>query len=101
MTVAHRIRKWISIRGTKVDIKLHMCLNSVLITKSGTSKEVLDVLIEAVRGRGSLNPMEAAKRTKISHEKLLTETGLDKGSVLKVISSDDRVINIEQNRVQP
>jgi hypothetical protein len=101
MTVAHRIRKWISIRGTKVDIKLHRSLNGVIITKSGTSKKVLDVLIEAVRGRGSVNTMEAAKRTKISHEKLLTETGLDKGSILRVVSSDDHVINIEQNRVQP
>jgi hypothetical protein len=73
----------------------------VLITKSSTSKEVLYVLIEAVRGRGSLTPMATTKRTKIGHEKLLTEMGLGKGSVLRVVSSDDHVINIEQNRVQP
>jgi hypothetical protein len=70
----------------------------VLITKSSTSKEVLDILllrdIEAIGGRGNLVPKEVAKRTKISHEKLLTETIFEKSNVLRVVTSDDHVINI-------
>jgi hypothetical protein len=38
------------------------------------------------------------KRTKISHKKLLTETGLNKRNVFKVVTSDDHVIDMEQKK---
>jgi hypothetical protein len=86
----------------KVNIELHRSLDSALITKSDMSKKVLDILLlgdkEAIRGRRNLNPKEATKRTKISHKKLHTETGLNKGNILKVITSDDHVIDIEQKK---
>lgn len=81
--IARQIRQRITITGMKVNIELYRSLDSAVITSSDTSKEVLNLLlllrdIQAIRGRGNLNPKEAAKRTKISHEKLLTETVLEK-----------------------
>jgi hypothetical protein len=54
--IARRIRERVTIRSVKLDIELHRSLNSalitkrstskeVLITKSSTSKEVLDILL--------------------------------------------------------
>jgi hypothetical protein len=83
ITIARRIRERITIRSTKLDIELHRSLSSALITKSSTSKEILDILllgdIKSFRSGGSLNPKKVAKRTKISHEKMLTKTGLNEG----------------------
>jgi hypothetical protein len=45
MTTARHIREGITIRSTKTDIKLHRSFNSALITKSSTSKEILDILL--------------------------------------------------------
>ena len=102
VTVARRIRQWDTIGRTKLNIELHWSLNSALITKSTTSKEVLDIIllgdIESIRGRRNLNPKEVAKMTKISHGKLLTETRLNKGNVLRVVTGDDHVIHIEQKK---
>jgi hypothetical protein len=52
--------------------------------------------IQAIRGGGNLNPKKVAKRTMISHKKLLTKVGLHKGNVLRFITSDDHVINIKK-----
>jgi hypothetical protein len=80
-------------------------LSSALITKSCTSKEILDVLflgdIESIRGGGSLNPKKAAKRTKISHKNLLTKSSLNKGNILRVVASDYHIINIEKKKSPP
>ena len=50
--------------GTKVDVELHTSLNSVLISKSSTSKKILDILLlgnkEAIRGERNLNLKEVA-----------------------------------------
>jgi hypothetical protein len=82
MAIARRIRKRITIRSAKLDIELHRSLNSAFITKSSTSKEILDILflgdIKSITSGGNLNPKKVAKRTKISHKKLLTKTGLNK-----------------------
>jgi hypothetical protein len=43
MVIARRIRKRITIRSTKLNIELYASLNSALITKSCTSKEILDI----------------------------------------------------------
>jgi hypothetical protein len=95
------IRQGITIRSTEVNIEVYRSLDSALITKSSTSKEVMDVLllgdVEAIRGRRKLNPKKVAKRTKISHKKLLMGTGFSKGNVLRIITSDDHSVNIEQS----
>jgi hypothetical protein len=82
MAIARRIRKRITIRSAKLYIELHRSLNSAFITKSSTSKEILDILflgdIKSIISGGNLNPKKVAKRTKISHKKLLTKTGLNK-----------------------
>jgi hypothetical protein len=44
MAITRRIRKRVTIRSTKLDIELHRSLNSALITKISTSKEILNVL---------------------------------------------------------
>jgi hypothetical protein len=84
-----------------MNIELHKSLDSVLISESNTSKEVLDIHllrdIEAIRDRRNLNPKKLVKSTKTSDEKLLMETGLEKGNVLSV-TSDDHAIDIEKKR---
>jgi hypothetical protein len=85
-----------------MNIKLHRSLDSALIAKSNTSKEVLDMLlvgdVEAIRGRRNLNPKKVAKMTKFSHDKLLIEMDFDKGNVLRAVTSDDHVIDIEKKK---
>jgi hypothetical protein len=65
-----------------------------------TSKDILDILflgdIKAIRGGRNLNPKKVVKRTKISRKKLLTKVGLNKGNLLRVITSDNHVIDIEK-----
>jgi hypothetical protein len=102
MMIARGIRKRVTIRSTKLDIELHRSLNSALITKISTSKKILDILflgdIKAIQSGGNLNPKKVAKRTKISHKELLAKTGLNKGNILRIISSDDHIINIEEEK---
>jgi hypothetical protein len=105
MTIVRRIKERITIRSANLDIELHRSLNSVLITKRSTSKEILDILfqddIKSIISGGNLNPKKVAKRIKISHKKLLTKMGLNKGNVLRVIANDDHVINIEEEKSSP
>jgi hypothetical protein len=102
MAIARRIRKRVTIRSMKLDIELHRSLNSALITKSSTSKEILDILflgdIKAIRSGGNLNPKKVAKRTKITHKELLVKTGLNKGNILRIIAGDNHIINIEEEK---
>jgi hypothetical protein len=105
MAIARRIRKRITVRSTELDIELHRSLNCAAITKSSTSKEILDILflgdIKSIRSGGNLNPKKVAKRTKISHKKLLTKTGINKGNILRIIAGDDHIINIEEEQGPP
>ena len=102
VTIASGIRKRVTIRGTKLNIELHGSDNNALITESSASKKILNLFflgdVEAIRGRGDLNPKKIAKRTKISHEELVVKASLDKGNVLRVVTSDDHVINIEKEK---
>jgi hypothetical protein len=102
MTIACRVRKRITITGTKLDIELHRSLNSALIPKSSTSKKIQDILFlgdrKTIRSGGNLNPKKVAKRTKIGHKKLITKTGLNKGNILRIITSDDHIVNIEEKK---
>jgi hypothetical protein len=43
MAIARQIRKKVTIRSTKLDIELQRSLKSALITKSSTSKEILNI----------------------------------------------------------
>jgi hypothetical protein len=99
MTITCRVRRRITITGTKLDIELHRSLNSALIPKSSTSKKILDILFlgdrKTIRSGGNLNPKKLAKRTKISHKKLIMKTGLNKGNILRIITNDDHIVNIE------
>jgi hypothetical protein len=44
ITIAYQIRERVTIRSVKLDIELHKSPNNVVITKSSTSKEILDIL---------------------------------------------------------
>jgi hypothetical protein len=63
-------------------------------------KEVLSILFprekNTIRCGGDLNPKEVTKRTQIRHEKYLIKTLLHKGNVLRVVTHDDHVIDIEK-----
>src|SRR4051812_22582714 len=102
MAITRGIRKRITISRTKLNIKLHRSLNSALIPKSITSKKNLNILFlrerKDIRSGGDLNPKKIAKRTKISHKKLITKTSLDKGNILRIITSNDHIINIEKEK---
>jgi hypothetical protein len=102
MTITCWVRKGITITSTKLDIELHGSLNSMLIPKSSKSKKILDILFlgdrKTIRSGGNLDPKKVAKRTKISHKKLIMKTGLNKGNILRIITSDDHIINIEEKK---
>src|SRR3954471_4391220 len=102
MTITRRIRKRITINRLKLNIKLHRGLNSALIPKSSTSKKILNILflgdVKAIRSGGDLNPKKVSKRTKISHKKLITKTSLNKGDILRIITSNDHIINIKKKK---
>jgi hypothetical protein len=102
MTIPCRVRKRITITSMKLDIEFHRSLNSALIPKSSTSKKILDILFlgdrKTLRSGGNLNPMKIAERTKISHKKLIMKISLNKGNILRIITSDDHVVNIEEKK---
>jgi hypothetical protein len=102
MMIPSRINEGFTISGTKVKIKLDGSLNSALISERRVSKKILNVFflgqINAIRGGTGLNPKKITKRTKIGHKKLLTETCLDKGNILRIIASDNHIINIKKKK---
>jgi hypothetical protein len=102
MAIARRIIKRVTIRSAKLNIKLHRSLNGAVITKSSMSKEILDILfprdIKSIISGGNLNPKKVAKMTNITHKELLTKTGLNKGNILRIITGDDHIINIEDKK---
>jgi hypothetical protein len=102
MMIERQMRERITIKSAKLDIELHRSLTSVLISKNCTSKEIMHILIlgdikSIVCGK-TFNPKKVSKRTKTSDKKLLTKMSLTKGNVLKVITDDDHVINIEDEK---
>jgi hypothetical protein len=99
ITTTHQIRQGITIRSTEENTKLHMSLKNMLIPKRGTSKEIMHILFlenkEDIRAIINLSPKKTVtKMTKIRHKKLLMDTNLDKGNLLKNFASDDQFINI-------
>jgi hypothetical protein len=102
VTITSRILKRLTISGFKVNIKFHGSLSSPVISKRSLIKKILNILLlrqkEPLIRRGDLNPKEAPQRTKIKHKKLITKTGLNKGNVLRIITSDDHVIHIKKEK---
>ena len=102
VTIASGIRKRVTIRATKLNVELHRSHNGAVITESNSSEKILNIFllrdVEAIRGRGDLNPKKIAKRTKISHEELVVKAGLNKGNIVRVVTSDDHVINIKKEK---
>jgi hypothetical protein len=47
---------------------------------------------------GDLNLKKVPQRTKIRHKKLITKTSLNKGNVLRVITSDDHVVHVKKKK---
>lgn len=100
MTITSGNLKRLTISGLKMNIKFHGSLNSPMISKRSTIKKILNILflrqIEALKCRGNCNPKKETKRTKIRRKKLLTKMGLDKGDILRIISSNDHIIDIKE-----
>jgi hypothetical protein len=100
MTIMNRILKRLIISGCKVNIELHGSLNSPVISKRSSIEKMLNILPlrqkEPLGCGGDLNPKKVPQRTKISHKKLITKTSLNKGNVLRVITSDDHVVYVKE-----
>ena len=95
MAIRHRAKDaHPDLQGAEVDTRWM----SVLISKSSTSKKILDILLlgnkEAIRGRINLNSKEVTKRTNIRHKNYSLRRTFKKGNALRVVGSDDHVINI-------
>src|SRR5688572_14696175 len=102
MMIMSGILKRLTISDLKMNIKFHGSLNSPMISKRSTIKKILNILflrqIEALKCGRNLNPKKETKRTKIRHKKLLIEMGLDKGDILRIISSNDHIIDIKKEK---
>jgi hypothetical protein len=102
MAISCGISERFTVSGMKLKIKLNGSLNSAMISEERANKKILNVFflgqINAIRGRRELNPKKITKRTKIGHEKLLTDVCLDKGNILRIITSDNHIINIKKKK---
>jgi hypothetical protein len=97
-----RILKRLIISGCKVNIELHGSLSHPVISKRRSIEKIQNILLlrqkEPLRHGGDLNPKEVPQRTKIRHKKLVTKTSLNKGNVLRVITSDDHSIHVKKEK---
>jgi hypothetical protein len=102
VTITSRILKRFTISGHKVNIELHGSLSSSVISKRSVIKKILNILLliqkEPLRCGGNLNPKKVPQRTKIKHKKLITKMSLNKGNILRVITSDDHVVHIKKEK---
>jgi hypothetical protein len=100
--IMSKILKRLTISGCKVNIELHGSLNSLVISKRSSIENILNVLLlrkkEPLRHERDLNPKKVSQRTKIRHKKLITEMSLNKGNILKVITSDHHVIRVKKEK---
>jgi hypothetical protein len=99
MTITSRILKRLTISRCKVNIELHESLSGPVISKRSSIEKILNILLlrqkEPLRCGGGLNSKKVLQRTKIRHKKLITKTSLNKGNVLRIITSDDHVVHIK------
>jgi hypothetical protein len=102
MTITSRILQRFTISGHKVNIELHESLSRPMISKRSTITKILNILLlrqkEPLRRGGDLNPKKVPQRTKITHKKLITKSSLNKSNILKVITSDDHVIHVKNEK---
>jgi hypothetical protein len=101
MTIVSGINNKNTIGGMKTKVKIHVSVHRMVISKTSMIKDVQNVFVLReiidIRCGGDLNPSEEAKRTQVIHVELRTESCLDEGSVIKIIASDQHIINIEKN----
>jgi hypothetical protein len=99
VTITSRILKMLTISGCKVNIELHGSLSNPVINKRSLIEKILNILLlgqkEPLRC-GDVNPKKVPQRTKIRHKKMITKMSLNKGNILRVITSDDRVIHVKE-----
>jgi hypothetical protein len=102
VTITSRILKRLTISVCKVNIKLHMSLSSLVFDKRSSIEKILNILLlrqkELLRHGGDLNPKEVPQRTNIRYKKLITHRSLNKGNVLRVITSDNHVVYIKKEK---
>jgi hypothetical protein len=97
--ITSRILKRLTISRCKVNIELHGSLSSPVISNRSSIEKILNILLSRQKEpleRGDLNPKEVPQRTKIRRKKLITKISLNKGNVLRVITSDDHVVCIKE-----
>jgi hypothetical protein len=102
VTITSRILKRLIISGCKVNIELQRILSSPVISKRSMIKKILNIPLlrqkELLRRGGDFNSKKVPQRTKIRHKKLIAKTCLNKGNILRVITSDDHVIHIKKEK---
>jgi hypothetical protein len=102
VTIMSRILKRHTISGCKVNIELHGSLSSPVISKRSSIEKILYILLlrqkEPLRRGRDLNPKEVSQRTKIRYKKLIIKTCLNKGNILRVITSDDHIIHVKKEK---
>jgi hypothetical protein len=100
--ITSRIRKRLTISGCKVNIELHGSLSSLVISKRSSIEKILNILLlrqeEPLRCGGDLNRKKVPQLTNIRHKKLITKMSLNKGNVLRVITSDDHVVHVKKEK---
>jgi hypothetical protein len=101
MMITSRIPNRHTINGCKVNIELHVSLSSPVISKRSSIEKILNILLlrqkEPLR-YGELDPKKVPQRIKIRHKKLVTKMSLNKGNVLRVITSDDHVVHVKKEK---
>jgi hypothetical protein len=100
--IMSRIFKRLTISRRKVNIELHGSLSSPMINKRNSIEKILNILLlrqkEPLRRGGDLIPNKVPQRTKIRHKKLITMMSLNKGNVLRVITSDDLIVHVKKEK---
>jgi hypothetical protein len=85
-----------------VNIELHESLSSLVISKRSSIEKILNILLlrqeEPLRYGGDLNRKKVPQLTNIRHKKLITKMSLNKGNVLRVITSDDHVVHVKKEK---
>jgi hypothetical protein len=102
VTIESGIIKGSTISRLYVNTKLHRCIDSALICESSMIEKILNVLllgeVDAIRRGRDLETKKVTKRTKVRHQELVTKMLLHKVNELRVITSNDHIINIEKKR---
>jgi hypothetical protein len=102
MTMTSRILKRLTISRCKMNIELHRSLSSPVISKRSSIEKIMNILLlrqkEPLGCGGDLNPKKVPQWTKIRHKKLITKTRLNKGNVVRVITSDDHVVHVKNEK---